>query len=427
MRGFFYICLIMEIKIITRILVLSYFMVVFIFPSVSGLDIDTWRLFLFSTINTISLGVIFFNNELFQTFFNFLKSKISIVIILFIIWSLTSYFYALNGNEVIIRSMDFVNFLITLLVLYTFISFNRPSPYQISVVMLINVCVLASASYISLYDITRYFEYNFDLNNRLMGIFPNRNITQAVYLIHLPFILYVLSNSKSISMKILSGFSAVLLVNIVYLMGARTSYVIFFFLALTLLIVYFRNKDLRKYVKNYFAVFITASILSTVILGPNNSAFIVNRASTIDFQEESSATRLRYYKYGLNEFFSNPFIGIGTGNWKIKSVGLDKDYIRSYVIPYTMHNDFLEVAVELGIIGLTLFSLIFYYSIINLWALYQKNKSKEFILIIPLALLIYLIDSMINFPFTRASQLFYLSALIALSHYFIISRNENIS
>ena len=92
-----------------------------------------------------------------------------------------------------------------------------------------------------------------------------------------------------------------------------------------------------------------------------------------------------------------------------------------------MHNDLLEVAVELGLIGLILYSLIFYFTIINLWSLYHKNKSKEFILIIPLALLIYLIDSMINFPFTRASQLFYLAMLIALSQYFLKFTDEDIN
>jgi len=95
------------------------------------------------------------------------------------------------------------------------------------------------------------------------------------------------------------------------------------------------------------------------------------------------------------------------------------------VIPYTMHNDMLEIAVELGIIGVILYSLIFYFTIINLWNLYAKNKSKEFTLVIFIALLIYFIDSMINFPFTRSSQLFILAFLITLSQYFKKVENEN--
>ena len=276
----------------------------------------------------------------------------------------------------------------------------------------------------ALFDITRYYEYDFSFNNQIMGFYPNRNITQAVYLIHLPFLVYVLSNTKSLFMKIIASSSSVMLVNIVFLMGARTSYVIFVVLISSLILLYFLNNDLRKFIRNFIVTFIVGFVISTSILGTNNTAFVANRATTIDFQEESTATRLRYYKYGFQEFFSNPFIGVGIGNWKIHSIGLDSENIRSYVVPYTMHNDLLEVAVELGLIGLVLFSLIFYFTIINLWSLYNKNKSKEYIIIIPIALLVYFIDSMINFPFTRASQLFYLAIIIALSQYFLKYINE---
>lgn len=412
----------MEIKIATRFIILSYFLVTFIIVDV--LDITTWRLLLYSIINTVSLGFIFYSQELSKLFSDIIKSKLSLTIIFFVAWAFASYFYAINGNEVIIRSMTFVNFFISFIVLYTFILFNKPSPYQISVFLLIHFIFLGSSSYMALFDITRYYEYDFSFNNQIMGFYPNRNITQAVYLIHLPFLVYVLSNTKSLFMKIIASSSSVMLVNIVFLMGARTSYVIFVVLISSLILLYFLNNDLRKFIRNFIVTFIVGFVISTSILGTNNTAFVANRATTIDFQEESTATRLRYYKYGFQEFFSNPFIGVGIGNWKIHSIGLDSENIRSYVVPYTMHNDLLEVAVELGLIGLVLFSLIFYFTIINLWSLYNKNKSKEYIIIIPIALLVYFIDSMINFPFTRASQLFYLAIIIALSQYFLKYINE---
>ena len=123
----------------------------------------------------------------------------------------------------------------------------------------------------------------------------------------------------------------------------------------------------------------------------------------------------------------NPFIGVGMGNWKIHSVDLDKSNIVSYIIPYTMHNDFLEIASELGIIGLILFLYIFYLSYLNSWKLYLRVKSNPLALIIPISLLIYIIDSNINFPFTRASQLFYLALLLMLSEYLKNYSNEKVN
>ena len=418
----------MEIKLVTKILLSFYFILIFVFPPTDVLDIDTWRLLGYSVLNTLSLVYIVSSKPLNEIFQRIYKSKISITIIFLTIWAFGSYLYAINQGEVIMRSFYFVNFLITFLVLFTFVKFNKFSPFQVAVFLMINVIALSSYSYYALYQITRYSDYNFGFNNLLMGFFPNRNMTQAIYLINLPFVVYVMSTTKSSLLKITSALVSIMIVNIVFLMGARTSYIIFFVISFFLLfsLIYFKE-DIKVYSKNFILCVLGGFILSTIILGPTNDAFITNRMQTIDFEETSTNTRLRYYKYGLEQFMKNPFIGVGMGNWKIHSVDLDKSNIVSYIIPYTMHNDFLEIASELGIIGLILFLYIFYLSYLNSWKLYLRVKSNPLALIIPISLLIYIIDSNINFPFTRASQLFYLALLLMLSEYLKNYSNEKVN
>ena len=78
-----------------------------------------------------------------------------------------------------------------------------------------------------------------------------------------------------------------------------------------------------------------------------------------------------------------------------------------------MHNDFLEVAVELGIIGLALFLLIFIYPVYDLFnKLKIKNIKPEHIVLLS-SLIVYIADSNLNFPFTRASSLLYLAFILA--------------
>jgi len=205
----------MEKKIVTSVLILSYFLPVFIFPSTDVLDIDTWRLFLFSIINTISLAYVFLNKDLSDLFHHALKSKIAIFIAAFTIWGLLSYIYALNQNEVIIRSLTFVNFYISFLMLYTFITFNKFKPITICTFIIAVVGVQLLFSYIALYNITRVQNYNFDYNNFLVGIFPNRNITSAIYLFQLPFVLYVFTSSKFKVLKLFSAITSFLLLYMV--------------------------------------------------------------------------------------------------------------------------------------------------------------------------------------------------------------------
>ena len=410
----------MEKKIVTSVLILSYFLSIFIFPSTDVLDIDTWRLFLCSIINTISLAYVFLNKDLSDLFHHALKSKIAIFIAAFTIWGLLSYIYALNQNEVIIRSLTFVNFYISFLMLYTFITFNKFKPITICTFIIAVVGVQLLLSYMALYQITRVQNYDFFYNHLLVGFFPNRNITSAIFLFQLPFVLYVFTSSKFKVLKLFSAITSFLLLYMVFLMGSRTAYVVLSAVSLTFIIgfIVLKNNELRSYFKFYFSVLLASLLLSTFTLGTKNNAFIANRVSTIDFTEESTNTRLRYYRHGANQFFSNPFIGVGLGNWKIVSVEKEKDKIISYIIPYTMHNDFLEVAAELGIIGLILFILIFYYAIKNSWDLFSRIKSDPLVLVGPTILLIYIIDANLNFPFTRASQLFYLSFVLALSLYY---------
>ena len=381
---------------------------------------------MFSAINTISLAYIFFNNDLSDSFLYALKSKIGISVAAFIVWGLSSYFYALNQNEVIIRSMTFVNFYVSFLTLYTFITFNKFKPITIAIFISLVVGCQLLLSYNALYDITRVRPYDFSFNNFLVGVFPNRNITSAMYLFQLPFVLYVFVSSKFKSLKLFSAILSFLLLNMVFLMGSRTAYVILAAVCLAFFIsfIVLKNNELRSYFKIYFIVLIAALLFSMFSLGTKNDAFIVNRVSTIDFAEESTNTRLRYYGHGSNQLLNNPLIGVGLGNWKIVSVEKEKDKIISYIVPYTMHNDFLEVASELGVIGLIIFILIFYYALKNSWNLFSRIKSDPIVLVGPTMLLIYIIDSNLNFPFTRASQLFYLSFVLALSLYYKKYYNE---
>ena len=89
-----------------------------------------------------------------------------------------------------------------------------------------------------------------------------------------------------------------------------------------------------------------------------------------------------------------------------------------------MHNDFLEVAVELGIVGLTLFLLIFIYPIYFLLKQIKiKNLKTEHIVVLS-AVFIYIIDSNLNFPFTRAASLSYLALLLGLIYNYLNPIND---
>ena len=242
--------------------------------------------------------------------------------------------------------------------------------------MLIAVSCEMIFSYSAYIEISRSVQYTFDFNNFLNGNFPNRNITSAIYLVQLPFVLHVLKNTDSKILKIITSIIAFLLVYMIFMLGSRTAYVILtcLFLAYLIVLLISNNKKIKSYFLTFVILVSSSFAMSTFTLGTQSDAFVVNRIQTIDFNEQSTNTRLRYYQYGLEQLINSPIIGVGLGNWKIVSIERDKENIISYIVPYTMHNDFLEVASELGVIGLVIFISIFYFGFKNSWEVYCRNK-----------------------------------------------------
>ena len=54
-----------------------------------------------------------------------------------------------------------------------------------------------------------------------------------------------------------------------------------------------------------------------------------------------------------------PVFGIGIGNWKIKSIEYSRNSIVGYTVPYHVHNDFLQITAEIGVIGGLLYLMIY--------------------------------------------------------------------
>jgi len=186
--------------------------------------------------------------------------------------------------------------------------------------------------------------------------------------------------------------------------------------------------DVTTSILGYLTMLILVGYIATTItLGSDNETNMIKRIQTIDYSETSTNTRLRYYKFGVKDFFKNPFIGYGLGNFKIISVERDKENINSYIVPYTMHNDFLEVAVELGIVGLILFVLIFTYPLYLIFKRFKILNFNSVHIILLLSISVYLIDSNLNFPFTRSVSLFYLALILNFLIYYAYEYNDEIN
>tara|TARA_B100001939_G_C16939541_1_gene617714 strand:- start:1311 stop:2594 length:1284 start_codon:yes stop_codon:yes gene_type:complete len=281
----------------------------------------------------------------------------------------------------------------------------------------------------------RNYEYRF--SKFLTGIAGNRNITAASIVLKMPLVmLYIFRLNNKYQKYILVTILIFALLSLFFLSSRAALLSLFlgliFYYSHTIF-EFTTNKSLKFFLNRIalipIIVFASYLYFSSNIVD-NDRSSIQSRISSISSTDESATQRLRFYRQGFEYFINNPIKPVGLGNWKLYSIKLDKENINSYIIPYVVHNDFIEILMETSLLGFILYSGFFMVLIYMIYGLYIKQKdfkTKTEILFVGIALLCYLVDANLNFPLYRPLMQvnLLLVIIIILSYYNIISNDKN--
>ena len=186
-----------------------------------------------------------------------------------------------------------------------------------------------------------------------------------------------------------------------------------------------------KQILLYLIPFLFAFLIFSSRYNDTNRIAVDNRVNSIvnNSDDQSIQQRLRFYGHAISSIAENPILGVGIGNWKLYSIKYEAKNMYSYVVPFFAHNDFLEILAEIGIIGSVFFILFFIkmiqynFIIISNWLNSNLAKSSNFIVVVPL--LIYLIDSNLNFPLGRPIMQVQLVLYLVILLYLLNTKNVN--
>ena len=338
--------------------------------------------------------------------FKITKSPILISLIIFTIWGLLSFSYATNYNEVIIISTRWINVVTSIYIIANLIKRSKIKLYDLSAIISLLLLIEISASLYSYIQIVLVRPFEFKFTDSLIGLTGNKNITSSSIAVKIPFLIYLTwSMKKSFKKFLLFIILGCAYFNLIVL-SSRAIYISVISINVALILFYLLNRNNKNFFeikRNTLAtvgVYIAVLLYSFISLGKENTANIVNRIQTINYTDDSTQQRLRFYSHAFNHFLDNPFIGVGLGNWKIKSVDYDSQKMKSYIVPYHVHNDFLEISAELGLIGLILYVTPFIIFLVGFFKNLNSNYYKQYFILF-LAILVYSIDAMLNFPQAR--------------------------
>ena len=264
---------------------------------------------------------------------------------------------------------------------------------------LLFISVLFESSYV-FYDYITSSDLNFT------GVSMNRNISAFSILIKLPFF-FIYKSINQNQNKPLSLIQEIIIISSIIILESRAAIVVLIMIYLLKIVL---TKDKLKSMITLFL-----SILALFIYYPFSRILQNKSFDTNIILDESVNLRLDFYSSSIELFLNNYIIGNGIGMWKILS-----NQMSISQVPYYVHNDFLQFLTETGVIGFILYIFFFisvFYLIIKNW----NNNSNYFLM----ALMVFLIDSLINFPFYRPQQIIIFILIIGLLINSLGSNNIN--
>ena len=249
------------------------------------------------------------------------------------------------------------------------------------------------------------------INESFTGISQNRNISSSSLVFKLVFLIYLIDTSKLFSTKltlkileIVALFSIILLQSRLGLISVFTIYLLYFIFM----------KPLRK---NIYISLIVSSLFF-IYFQTNDFQNSVEKTYKLEnlSDDTSIIQRLSFYKKSISLYNEKPLYGNGLGSWKYKSLENEISDNNNILVPYYTHNDFLQILMETGLIGLIIYLIFFFLLIRNILS-FRTNKTFT-----PLILVLVLVtfNSMINFPIHRTQE--YIPFIICCS--FIFSKRD---
>ena len=392
-------------------IIIALYFLTFLSPTFGAVDIIGPQWFFLSVLTTLS--IVFLFKEVKNIQFNI----VFLFVILFLTTSLITFLYTINIQESLITFLRLVVVFASLFVFYICLK-NTNSSKTLLYFILIFFSIEFFYTYSHLIN-----NYSFgDLISRdreFAGLAANVNIGAFSTLYKLPLLFWIFLTQKKYY-KIIAGTYISLSIFSIFLTGSRGAVLALIFCVITLFIYAFFSRKIIPALK--ISLFVTLPILIFFIgFNPiNEDNNIVQRIS--NFSDSSTSNRLSLYLNSIDFALENPF-GAGLGTYKITSIPSDLPNMKGYQVAYHNHNDFLQYATEIGIIGSILYLFIFLSVLFLLFKSFVKEfKPLTFFLFI--SIVIFLGDSLINFPYSRPIQMIQVVFLIAFALIYI---NKNIN
>ena len=338
---------------------------------------------------------------------NFKINYIKLSLFSLFLFGTASFFWSLNFD------FTFNKWLLWLTALFSFILALNLSTSHDNLIRLTWGLVF-SAGTIATIGILQYLFDPFSLTQAAIpsSTFGNKNIASQVLILILPLSYFLMLSKKVEGLKIwlLAVITAFIFVYIFYA-SSRAAWIVTFIEVLLIIFYLIINRrkvsdwcfwDSNKRNATIFGLLLI--LLLTNISSDGFTFFLTIASDNIGSIKESasdiSSPRYQIWQTALNIFVDSPIIGTGLGSF---SQNLGNEGYATWIINNTFraHNDLLELAVELGLIGIFIFLSVVFSIIYSIFHILNKNFGEIhfFYYLVFVALIGSFVNLQFSFPY----------------------------
>ncbi len=349
----------------------------------------------------------------------FFKSTSFLLYLSFLVISGVSFIVSYNKIESIVT---YSRLLTSFIALINIISIIR---YDLKILKTLFILIGLFAFFQSCEILFSFFKNTASFSNldtiidNIKGNAGHKNILAACLVVKLPFLIYAFHVSSP-TKRILFLFSFFLSCFALCILNARSSFMglIFEILIYLFIQILFFTKERKKlslltqplWVTGtvIFSFFVYQRLITLESKGKIQQKYgsVISRMQTINYTDSGSTGRTIQWNNAINFIEKHPILGGGYGNWKVNTVYYEKTYEPSFIYNGRhVHNDFLEVAADTGILngllylGIFLCLLIYVLLALNSHDSLLSNKITAITLL--MALGAYMLEAALNFPLER--------------------------
>ena len=403
------------------VLLTLYFFIFLISESTLNLYLSWDRImpqFLFlSILNTLTFAHLLRNNLLLTTINSALKEKIIICYSLFIAVCFVSIFFAINISESIVSFSQYLTYLLSFIAIYSISKSIGKIFLKCFIFFSVSALFIESSSIVyNAIDRVLIDEQAFKRDNFFLRTFTgNINIAANSIVSKIMVVYLIIYTYKDKRLVYLSYALLFIAFSALFILLTRSAFLSLGLL--TLVMISFNYKKIFTRSVPLVVVVLIGYFFVNTTFNTENPDEISLRINSIalNTEDDSINERLGYYSDASKSIMQYPVFGIGIGNWKIKSIEYSRNSIVGYTVPYHVHNDFLQITAEIGVIGGLLYLMIYLMPIYRIVIKLKDGVLDNLNLVYFLIISTILIDSALNFPIARpVNHIFLLFTLVAL-------------